>query len=299
MPRRLAPLLFAFAVAACGDRGRAPAAHGLTDDFGDPVAAGAPAPRRIVSLSPATTELLFAMGAGPRLVGRSHFDRWPDSARQVPDLGPGLGPNVEAVLAAHPDLVVLYASGDDRAAARQLRAAGVRVVALRTDRIADLRRASRLLGVVTGDSARARVVVARLDGALARVRGATAPLPHPRVAWVVSLHPLITIGRGSYLNDLLGIAGATNVYADVAAPSPMIGLEDLVRRDPDVLLTGPENAAAIRASAAWRAVRAVRRDDVLVVDTMLVGRPSVQLGAAAASLANLLHPGLALPVTGP
>lgn len=299
MLRRLAPLLLAVSVAACGDRRPAPAARGLTDDFGDPVAVGTSAPRRIVSLSPATTELLFALGAGPRLVGRSHYDRWPDSARLVPDLGPGLGPNVEAVLAAHPDLVVLYASGGDRVAARELRAAGVRVIALRTDRIADLRRAARLLGVVTGDTARARVVVARLDRALARVRDATAPLPRPRVAWVVSLHPLITIGRGSYLNDLLDVAGATNVYGDVDAPSPMIGLEDLVRRDPDLILTGPENAAAIRASAAWRAVRAVRRDDIRVVDTMLVGRPSVQLGAAAASLANLLHPGLALPVEAP
>jgi len=290
--RPIVILLVAAAVASCGDR-RPSAAAGLTDDFGDPVATAAAPARRIVSLNPATTELLFALGAGPRLVGRSQWDRWPDSARLVPDLGPALGPNVEAVLAARPDLVVLYASGGDRAAARQLRAAGVRVVAVRTDRIADVRRAARLLGIVTGDTARARAVLARLDDALARVRRATAPLPHPRVAWIVSLHPLITIGRGSYLSDLLDVAGARNVYGDDASPSPMISLEDLARRDPDVLLTGPENAARIRASAAWRVVRAVRRDDVRVVDTMLVGRPSVQLGAAAASLAGLLHPGLA------
>ena len=86
----------------------------LRDDFGDPVRIDL-VPTRIVSLSPATTEFLFALGAGPRVIGRSDFDLWPAQARAIPALGNGIQPNVEAVLGIHPDLVILYASQIGRA----------------------------------------------------------------------------------------------------------------------------------------------------------------------------------------
>lgn len=294
-----APLVRWFAVAAlacsalgaCTRRDARPA-PAVADDFGDPVAAGTVGhPARIVSLSPATTDLLFAIGAGPRLVGRTHWDLWPDSARLVPDLGAGLRPNVEAVLGVHPDLVVLYASNDDRAAARQLRAAGVAVIALRTDRIADFRRTAFLLGRATGDSARAATCVDTVDRTLARVRAATAKLAHPTVFWHIWDEPVITVGGGSFQTELLEIAGARNVYGDDPRPSLPVSLEDIVRRNPDLILAGPTGAARIRSSAAWQAVPAVRAGHVVVIDTSLVGRPSVRLGEAAVELARALHPG--------
>jgi iron complex transport system substrate-binding protein len=116
-------------------------------------------PTRIVSLNPATTEILFALGAGSRLVGRSKFDLWPDSARLVPELGVGLQPNVEAVLGTHPDLVILYASQDNRPAAERFRAASVNTLALKTDHISDFRRTVQLLGAILRDSIRAKTVI--------------------------------------------------------------------------------------------------------------------------------------------
>ena len=106
---------------------------------------------------------------------------WPVAARAVPDLGPGLRPNVEAVLAVQPDLVVLYASDDNRDAARRLRAAGVQTAAFRVDRIADFERVTRALGVLTGDTAAARTTVDSVTAhpRLASAR-ATASLPRPR-----------------------------------------------------------------------------------------------------------------------
>ena len=263
-----------------------------TDDFGNAVREGTPAkPARIVSLSPATTELLFALGEGRHLVGRTHWDTFPDSARAVPDLGPGIRPNVEAVLATHPDLVVLYASADDREASEQIRAAGVPVVALKIDHIADFVRAAELIGAATGQSERAHTVIDSVLRTLARVRNATRGLDVPTVFWHVWDAPIYTIGAGSYMDELVTIAGARNVYADLTGVSPPVAMEDIVRRDPEYILAGPEGAATIRASPAWQSVRAVREGRVLVVDTMLVGRPSVRLGEAAVSLANLLHPG--------
>ena len=282
------------AAGACSEQRAAPAA-GDVDDFGASIRAGSTtSPARFASLNPATTELLFALGAGTRLVARTTWDVWPDAARAVADVGPGLRPNVEAVLARHPDLVVLYASAENRVAAEQLRAAGVTVIALRTDRLADFARASRELGRATGESTAAALVVDTMQHTLARVRAATLHLEHPTVFWHVWDSPIYTIGAGSFLDELLTIAGGTNIYADRTEPSPQVSLEDIVKRDPHVVLAGVSGEKALASSPLWQGVRAVREGRVFVIDTNLVGRPSVRAGEAAASIARLLHPGLVL-----
>jgi ABC-type Fe3+-hydroxamate transport system substrate-binding protein len=268
------------------------AAAAAVDDFGNPIVAPDTA-RRIVSLNPATTELLFALGAGERLVGRTHWDEWPEAARAVPDLGPGLRPNVEAVLAARPDLVVLYASAENRPAAERLRAAGVSTLSLKIDRIEHFDRAARLLGHLLGDSVRGRLVADTVRATLDSVRASTANRPRVRVAWPVDVSPLIVIGGGSFLTQLIEIAGAVNVYGDVAAVSPQLSLEDLHRRNPEIVIANPRLAARIRGEPAWRVLEAVRAGRIVEADEVLMGRQSVRMGEAAVALARLLHPELA------
>jgi ABC-type Fe3+-hydroxamate transport system substrate-binding protein len=289
-PRRLvAGILVAFAIAACKAQSRDAAVP--RDDFGNPINIGAPA-TRIVSLSPATTEVLFTIGGGSRLVGRSKYDLWPDSAKLVPNLGDGMRPNVEAVLGARPDLVLLYASQDNHAAADRFRAAGINTLSLRQNRIAEFRRVTTLLGAIIGDTARAKVVIDSVQRTLDSVQRATAGSPRPKVFWHIWDSPLITIGSGSFMNELVDIAGAKNVYADITGASGQIALEDVARRDPDYILAGPEGARQINSDPRWRIVRAAREGRIVVVDTGLVARPSVRLGEAAVSLAKALHPGL-------
>jgi iron complex transport system substrate-binding protein len=271
-------------------RGAQPAlGTGAHDDFGHPLAIGA-APSRIVSLNPTTTEILFAIGAGNRLVGRSQYDVFPDSARLVPNVGPAMRPNIEAVIAAKPDLVLLYASDDNRAAYDRLAAAHIPTYAFRIDSIAQFARDTRVLGRLLGDSARAATTIDTIEATLARVRAATASLPHPTVFIHAWDRPIIAIGGGSFLSELIEIAGARNVYADSPLPSLTVSLEDVIRRNPDYVLASPVAAPKMTASAQWAVIDAVRAGRVLVYDTTLVGRPSVQLGAAAHSLARLIHP---------
>jgi ABC-type Fe3+-hydroxamate transport system substrate-binding protein len=277
------------AIAGCGKASRDATVQ--RDDFGNPITIAA-VPTRIVSLSPATTEILFTIGAGSRLVGRSRYDLWPDSAKLVEDLGDGMRPNVEAVLGVRPDLVLLYASQDNRNAADRFRAAGINTLALRMDQIAHFRRVTALLGAVLHDSARAQTVIDSVQRTLDSVRRATASVPHPTVFWHIWDSPLITIGSGSFMNELVEIAGARNVYADLTGASGQISLEDVAHRDPDFVLAGPDGARQIRSDPRWRIVRAARDGKIIVVDTGMVARPSVRLGEAALSLAKALHPGL-------
>jgi ABC-type Fe3+-hydroxamate transport system substrate-binding protein len=269
----------------------ATASSELRDDYGRVVRLGAP-PRRIVSLNPATTELLFAIGAGDRVVGRTEYDLWPDSARLVPSVGAGMQPNLEAVMGRHPDLVVLYASGSDRGAADRLTSAGIPTAAFRMDRVADFARVTMFLGRLIGDTLRARTVVDSVTTTLDRVRRATDTLPRPTVFMHVWEKPLMTIGGGSFLSELVTIAGGRNIYDSLPAPSPVVTIEDVLRRNPQIVLVSPIERASMLASDRWRALPAVRGGRVLAYDTNRVARPSVKLGEAAVSLARLFHPGV-------
>jgi ABC-type Fe3+-hydroxamate transport system substrate-binding protein len=290
--RWLAVLFALGAVGACREHaGSAPSKTDIVDDYGRVVRLETP-PRRIVSLNPATTELLFALGAGPRVVGRTRYDFWPDSATLVPSVGAGMRPNLEAVLGRQPDLVVMYASGDDRAAADRLTASGVATAAFRIDKISDFRRVTLQLGRLVGDTVRARNVVDSVTATLDRVRHATAALARPAVFLHAWEKPLMTIGGGSFLSELVTIAGGRNIYDSLPAPSPVVTLEDVLRRNPDIVLVSPVEREQLLRSARWQALPAVRANRVVSYDTNLVERPSVKLGEAAVSLARLLHPGL-------
>ena len=190
-----------------------------------------------------TTELLFALGAGGRVVGRTHWDLSPAAASAVPDLGNGMQPNVEAVLGVHPDLVVIYASPSNRAAAVQLRKAGVNTLAIRDDRISDFRRTVAMLARATGDTIAGLTIADSVERSLAAVRARPRPPRPATVFWHVWDSPILTIGRGSYLDELVTIAGAQNIFNDLAEPSPQVTLEEIVRRNPDFILVGPASAS--------------------------------------------------------
>jgi len=160
------------------------------------------------------------------------------------------------------------------------------------DHIAQFKGATGLLGAVLHDSARAQTVIDSVQHTLDSVRRATATLPHPKVFWHIWDSPLITIGSGSFMNELVEIAGARNVYADIQGASGQIALEDVARRDPDFILAGRDGSRQINSDPRWRIVRAARAGKIIVVDTGVVARPSVRLGEAAVSLAEALHPGL-------
>ena len=277
--------------AAPGDA-RAP----LIDDFGDTLRLQAVGgrPARVVSLNPTTTEIIFALGVGDLLVGRSRWDAWPAEAARVPSVGDGIRPNVETILAARPALVVMYASADNRTAARALRSAGVATLAVRVDSIAQFRRITLLLAGALGVPQNGRAIVDSVDRTLARVRRLTSAAPHPTVLWRAWDTPLLVIGGGSYFTELVEIAGGRNVFADDPRPSPQVSFEEVLRRNPDRMLAGDSAAArALQGDARWRTLPAVRDGRVLVVDGELLAQPSVRLGQAAVHLATRLHPELA------
>jgi len=242
---------------------------------------GRPA-QRIVSLLPSFTELLFAIGAGDRVVGRTTWCDYPPAALTIPSVGDGMPPNVEAVAARKPDLVVLYNSGPNVTAAQQLERIGIKTVLLDLNRLEDLGPATRTLGRLTGRDVVAESLATALDSLASR----PSPPSTTSVAFVVWDNPPIIIGHGSYLDQLAAQAGARNVFGDVAAPSAQVSLETIVARDPEwiAVLTDSPAPPAYAKRREWRAVRAVRDGHFLLLPGSLFGRPGPRSDAAIQQL---------------
>ena len=257
--------------------------------FGCQSTAGRPDGRtatRVVSLLPTFTEILFAIGAGDRVVGRTTWCDYPPQARDVPSVGDGIPPNIEAVAARKPDLVVLYNSGPNVTAAQQLERIGIRTVLLDMNRLEDLGPATRTLGRLTGLQQRADSLAAAMDSLPSR------PLPSPTasLAFVVWDNPPIIIGRGSYLDQLARLAGARNVFDDLTAPSAQVSLETIAARNPKWIAVLSDSAAppAFAARREWRAVAAVREGRFLLLPGALFGRPGPRSGEAVRQLQALI-----------
>jgi ABC-type Fe3+-hydroxamate transport system substrate-binding protein len=259
----------------------------LVDDAGDSVAIRAPA-LRIASLIPATTELLFAVGAGDALVGRTAWCDYPPAAARVTNLGDGINPTLEAILAVRPDLVLLYNSAQNAAAADRLRGLGIPAVLLNTDRLADVPRLSRLLGRLTGHERQADSIVAEFDRALAAA--SPPPLPtHPKVLLLVWEQPPMTIGRGSFLSELVQRAGGENLFADVSTSSGPVSIEAVSVRDPDLILTTAAGPASFARRPEWQVVRAVRERRFLNVSGSEYDRPGPRSPRAIRALSERLR----------
>jgi ABC-type Fe3+-hydroxamate transport system substrate-binding protein len=260
----------------------------VVDDAGDTVRLAEPA-RRVVSLIPATTELLFAIGAGPNLVGRTAWCDYPPAAAQVPNLGDGIRPNLEAIVAQHPDLVVLYRSAQNTEAASGLRALKIPVIQMSVDRLADVDRVSAVLGRLTGRVFSADSLASAFDSALARATVSADSASRPKVLILVWDQPPMTVGAGSFLTELVERAGGRNLFADVQASSAQVSVEAVVKRDPDLVFVTTEGTPAFAERPEWRTVRAIREKRFLRVTNSSYNRPSPRAPEAITQLSSLLH----------
>src|SRR5258705_168529 len=246
-----------------------------------------PPAHRIVSLAPSSTELLFALGAGSQVVGRTTWCRYPPAALAVPDVGDGLNPNIEAIAARRPDLVVLYRSQLNETAAGQLARLGIPAVTLAQDRLEDIAHAERELGRLTGREAAGDSIGAAME-ALLRT---PPPAPRTRRAFVLWDNPPMVIGGGSCLDQLATLAGGSNVFHDLGAASATVSIETIVARNPDVILVLSDSSAppAYGGRREWRAIRAVRDRRFIMLPADLFGRPSPSAPAAVAALRRMLE----------
>jgi len=233
----------------------------ITDDRGIAVTVAAP-PQRIVSLLPSLTETVCELGQCQRLVGVDRYSNWPASIGKLPRLGGGLDPNIEAVVALKPDLVLLATSSR---AAERLQALGLNVVALEPRSLADVRRVlaqvAQVIGLPEADGQRAWF---RIETALGTVAQSIPPRSRgASVYFEVSSGPYAA-SEASFIGEMLARLGSRSIVPAAMGPFPKLNPEFVVRADPDVIMIGDENFAGLGGRPGWAALRAVRDQRVCV-----------------------------------
>lgn len=295
---RLLTITSLVGVSACAGAQPPPADGAIVDDLGRTVTVDSP-PSRIVALVPSITDLILALGEGDRLVARTRYDTDPRLAA-LPAVGGGLDPNIEAIIALRPDLVVVW-PGADQPLIGQLDAAGIAVYGAGSQSLEDQERHTRQIGRLLGVEARADSLLAHLDSSFAALATALAGVPVVSALYVAWHDPPMTTGPGTFVDSIMSVAGGRNIFDDATSDWPQVNMEEIVSRDPDVLIlpvpvTGDSGAIAwVHQTPGWRDLRAVRTGRVLLVDSELFSRPGPRIIDAANQLAELLHPG----VTGP
>lgn len=259
----------------------------ITDDRGVTVTLAAP-PQRIVSLLPSLTETVCELEACPRLVGVDRYSNYPLRVRALPKVGGGLDPNIEAIVALKPDLVLMSVASR---ASDRLEALGLKVVALETKRHADVKRVLEKVGAVlgVGDAQRVwRVIDASVSAA---EQSLSARAKNTRVYFEVSRGPYAA-GQASFIGETLERLGVKNVVPASLGPFPRLNPEYVVRANPDLIMVGNRTMQAMVPYPGWSSIKAVREQRICVFgidDADVVVRPGPRMAEAARIMAQCLE----------
>ncbi|WP_168013348.1 cobalamin-binding protein [Halomonas salinarum] len=251
----------------------------VTDDVGREVCLDAPA-QRIVALSPGVTELLYAAGAGERLVGAVGFSDYPAAAASLPRVGSYDRLDLEALLALEPDLVVAWQAGNPQEQLARLPTLGLPVFFSDVDDFAGIAESLERFGELADTSAVADPAAAALRTEVAALRKRYADAEPVPVFYEVWEQPLMTVNGEHWISHSLELCGGENLFADASALVPRIGVEAVLARDPEAIITGGMGKADSGWLEAWRdypRLTAVQRDNLFFIDPNLVQRAAPRL----------------------
>jgi iron complex transport system substrate-binding protein len=274
---------------SCSSKSNSPTApRSVIDELGRSVQVSAQ-PKRIVSLAPSTTEILFAIGAGERVVGVTSYCDFPPEAREKAPVGDTLKPNVETIVALRADLVIISTASQVEASFRKLEELGIPVFVTNPRNIDGVVASIDKLGELIGSQDRARRLSEELRSKILAVEDRVADAHRPSVLVILGTEPLITVGARSFINDLINRAGASSISAEEDADYPQYSIETVIAKQPEIILLqtgGNELTARLQQTPAARTNRVYHIDDDLLL------RPGPRIIDGLEQLAARIHPEL-------
>ncbi len=296
-------LLMALTAVACrGKDGQAPERESLdavaqTGESGE----SAETPARIVSMSPNLTQIIFALGADDLLVGVDEYSVYPPAAAELPRMGSYMDPDLEALIASRPDLVLTVET--DEGLGDKLKGLGIEYREFRNDTVLDVLESIESLGWLLNKKDKAEELSDDFLNASVEIRHALDGTERTRVALVVGrntgrLQDIFVVGSGSFLSELLEFAGGENVFADQAVSYPQVGVESLIGADPDVIIDstlakGASEEEFVKLKEDWNSLaglKAVRNGKIIVAREGWFQIPGAYMGSTIRLFAHWLHP---------
>lgn len=248
------------------------------------------APKRIVSMAPSLTEIVFLLGQQGKLAGVTRYCNYPPQAKALPKIGGIADPDVERIVAASPDLVLCTTDGNPKEKVRAIEEIGIPCFAVAPQDLAGIYAAIERVGALLGVPGRAK---READALRARAAAAARrkPGPGPRVLFVVSTSPIIAAGKGTFMDELLSLAGANNAAASFSGRYPRLTVESLLTVRPDLIFVAAMEGVEKFPDEVtrWKEVPAFRDGEVFSLDGDLVTRPGPRMVTALEEVSRALE----------
>ena len=264
----------------------------LQDDSGVNVTLPHPA-QRIISLAPHITEILFAAGAGTHVVGTVSYSDYPAAAKKIPLVGSYDQVNFEKILQLRPDLVIGWQSGNNSDSLAKIRALGLPLYLSEPKDLTSIAHNIRQMGFLAGTTLQADATADRFNAKLAALTQQYSHKPVLTVFYQVWDEPLYTLGGGHFSRDMFRICGGRNIFADLTAPSPIVSVEAVITRNPQVMLAGADHGQRKFSSwmqrwEKWPSIAAVHHHQLYLVNQDIYTRPSPRAIEGTEDLCKLL-----------
>ena len=250
-------------------------------------------PKRVISLAPSLTEIVFDLGAGHPLVGRTERCNEPPEALKIQDIGAYLNPDLERIIALRPDLVLSPEAGMRKEVVNRLTELGIPTFVDNSNSLDEIVHTVNRLGTILGRESDAKAVVQQFQQRRQAVRERVAHVSKPLILFAVGIRPLVLAGGRSFIGSLIREAGGVNVAEEAAVPYPKFSMEEVARRDPDIIVVLNKECRDDECFNEWQrhqALSAVRNNQVYELDADLIARPSPRIMDALEQLAAILHP---------
>jgi iron complex transport system substrate-binding protein len=248
---------------------------------------------RIVSLVPSVTETLFALGVGDQVIGVSSYDDYPPEVMKLPRVGSFLTPNLEAIAALRPTIVIGRGISSNQREIHALHAMGYEVLMVEDDSLPQIEQSIRTIGRRIGKSQEADAIVAGIEANVIDVRTRVHPFPARRTLMLVGHQPVVAVGPGTFLDDLFKIAGADNIADATTQQWPQLSIEYIVAMRPEVIIDGQMGSDPASPTQFWQAyptIPAVKNRRVVGYPEDPTLHPGPRVGATLEMIAKLIHP---------
>ncbi len=288
--RTIALFFFALLVLSCSTPGEPPAnnpTRQITDDLGRSVKLPLKV-ERVISLAPNLTEIVFAIGGGDKLVGVTTFCNYPAEARKLSRVSDTLKPNIESVIALRPDVVLVSTASQLEAFSRSLEEQAIAVFVTSPNAIEDIYRSIEMIGKILGTEDRAQDLTDELRMRAASVRGEPPSEQPPKVFVQIDKDSLYTVGKDSYITEIVAVAGGLSATAQLATAYPNISREAAIAMNPDVILIS-ESEGNREPNDGFKNSPAVKNGKVFKIDADLLSRPGPRFIIALEQLAENLR----------
>lgn len=251
--------------------------------------------KRIVSLAPSITEILFALGLNSEIAGVTDFCDHPEASLTKPRIGGFINPSLERIVSLKPDLIIGIRDGNREETLQKLKDIGFSVYRVDPKGFDGVTKTIRNLGEITGREKAAGRIVRTMITKKEHVRSRTRNLYEPRVFFQVGDAPMVTVGKGTLTNDLIRLAGGRSVTENEPIAYPLYSIEAVLTKAPEIIIMSSmdnkkDYSNLVNKWRSWRTVPAVERNAIHVIDSNLVDRPTSRITEGLETLATMIHP---------